>query len=139
MIQRQQTLWLVLSTAAAILTFIFPFLTGKGTDKTGAITDVYLKADSSFLLLICTIASIILSAVTIFLFKDRNLQMKLALAGLLIAIIIIALYITQMNKVSKSTLALFAVLPFAILAGCFMAFRLIRKDEKLVKSLDKLR
>ena len=139
MIQRQQTLWLLLSTAAAILSFIFPFLTGKGVDKTGAVTDVSLRADSSFLLLICTAASVILSAAAIFVYKDRKLQMKLALLGLLLAVIIIALYIMQMNKVSKSTLALFAVLPFAVLAGYYMAFRLIRKDEKLVKSLDKLR
>ena len=29
MIQRQQTLWLILATAAAALTFKFPFATGE--------------------------------------------------------------------------------------------------------------
>lgn len=138
MIQRQQTLWLLLSTAAALLSFMFPFVTGKGMEK-GIEVDKVLKADSNFLLLICTGASLVLSTVIIFLYKDRKLQIKLCLAGLLLALIIIALYITQMNKISKSTLALFCVLPFAVLAGYFMAFRSIRKDEKLVKSLDKLR
>lgn len=139
MIQRQQTLWLLLASLAGVLSFMFPFLTGKGTDKTGALTDVYLKADSSFLLLICSIAAVGLSAITIFLFKDRKLQMRLCLVGILLAVVILVLYITQMNKVSKSTLALSCVLPIAVLAGYFMAFRHIRKDEKLVKSLDKLR
>ena len=33
MIQRQQTLWLFLATIAALLSFMFPFVTGKGIEK----------------------------------------------------------------------------------------------------------
>lgn len=138
MIQRRQTLWLLLATVAALLSFMFPFVTGKGIIK-GIEADKVLKADSSFLLLILTGASLILSAAIIFLYKDRKLQMRLCLAGLLVAILIIILYITEMSKMTKTTLALFCVLPFAILAGYFLAWKDIRKDEKLVKSLDKLR
>ena len=117
---------------------MFPFATGKGIEK-GLEVDKVLKADSHFLLLILTGASLVLSAVTIFLYKDRQLQIKLSLVGLLLALLTLVLYITQLNKLSKSTLALFCILPVAVLAGYFMAFRDIRKDEKLVKSLDKLR
>ncbi|MGQ0740590.1 MAG: DUF4293 family protein [Bacteroidota bacterium] len=138
MIQRQQTLWLLLATAAALLSFMFPFVTGKGIEK-GIEADKVLKADSNFLLLICTGACLVLSTAIIFLYKDRKLQTRLCLAGLLLSVIIIILYITQMNKMTKNTLALFAVLPFAIVIGYYMAFRNIRKDEKLIKSLDKLR
>jgi Domain of unknown function (DUF4293) len=52
---------------------------------------------------------------------------------------ILAVYIMQMQKFEKSTLALYCVLPFIVLISYFMAFRGVRKDEKLVKSLDKLR
>ena len=138
MIQRKQTLWLLLATAAALLSFMFPFATGKGIVK-GLEVDKVLKADSHFLLLILTGASLVLSAETIFLYKDRPLQIKLSLIGVLLAVLILVLYITQLNQLSKSTLALFCILPVAVLAGYFMAFRDIRKDEKLVKSLDKLR
>lgn len=138
MIQRRQTLWLLLATVAALLSFMFPFVTGKGIVK-GVEGDKILKGDSSFLLLIATGASLILSAAIIFLYKDRKLQMWLCLAGLLLSILIIVLYISEMNKMTKSTLALFCILPFAIAAGYFLAWRDIRKDEKLVKSLDKLR
>ncbi|MFN8290794.1 MAG: DUF4293 family protein [Chitinophagaceae bacterium] len=138
MIQRRQTLWLLLATVAALLSFMFPFVTGKGIVK-GVEGDKILKGDSSFLLLIATGASLILSAAIIFLYKDRKLQMRLCLAGLLLSILIIVLYISEMNKMTKSTLALFCILPFAIAAGYFLAWRDIRKDEKLVKSLDKLR
>ena len=139
MIQRQQTLWLILATAAAILSFMFPFVTGKEILKTDLMADKVVDAGSNFFILLLTGASVILSTVIIFLFKDRKLQMKLCLLGILIAIGIIVLYILQMNKLTNSTIALFAVLPFAIVAGYFLAFRNIRKDEKLVKSLDKLR
>lgn len=138
MIQRKQTLWLLLATAAAVLCFVFPFATGKVLEK-GAEVDKSLKAESSFLLLLLTGASAVLSAIIIFLYKDRKLQMRLCLLGLLIAAVVVFLYINELGKLSKSTLALFCVLPFAMLIGYFLAFRNIRQDERLVKSLDKLR
>lgn len=138
MIQRQQTLWLLLATLAALFCFMFPFATGKGLEK-GIEVDKTIKAGSDFLLLIFTGTSLILSTAIIFLYKDRKLQIKLCFLGLLIAVVIIILYISQMNKLIKATPALFCILPFAIAVGYFMAFRNIRKDEKLVKSLDKLR
>lgn len=138
MIQRQQTLWLLFATLAALLCFMFPFVIGKGMEK-GVEVDKIIKAGSGFLLLIFTGVSLILSAAIIFLYKDRKLQIKLCLLGLLLAVVIILLYILQMKKLTNATLALSCILPFAILAGYFMAFRNIRKDEKLVKSLDKLR
>jgi ABC-type multidrug transport system permease subunit len=138
MIQRQQTLWLLLAALAALFCFMFPFATGKGIEK-GFEVDKTIKAGSNFLLLLFTGASLVLSAVIIFLYKDRKLQMKLCLLGILLSIVIIVLYFMQTNKLTKSTLALSCVLPFAITAGYIVAFRNIRKDEKLVKSLDKLR
>lgn len=138
MIQRQQTLWLLLASLAALLCFMFPFATGKVLEKEITV-DRSLKAGSDFLLLVFTGASLILSSAIIVLYKDRKLQIKLCLVGLLLGVVIVILYIGQMKKLSNATLALFCILPFAIVVGYFMAFRNIRKDEKLVKSLDKLR
>jgi len=138
MIQRQQTLWLLLATVAAILTFMFPFVTGKELVNNME-ADKVVDAGSNFYLLILTGASLILSTITIFLFKNRKQQMMLCLLGILLTAGIIVLYITQMNKLLKATLALYSILPFIALVGYFMAFRCIRKDEKLVKSLNKLR
>jgi 4-amino-4-deoxy-L-arabinose transferase-like glycosyltransferase len=98
-----------------------------------------VDAGSNFFLLLLTGASLILSAIIIFLFKNRKQQMQLCLLGILISVLIIVFYIMQVNKLIKPTLALWCVFPFLIAVGYFMAFRNIRKDEKLVKSLDKLR
>jgi len=138
MIQRKQTIWLIICTIAALLSFTFPFVTGKILVK-GIPADVAFKAGDDFLILILTGSSLILSAVTIFLYKDRKMQIKLCLVGLLISVVIIILYFNHMNKLSKSTASLACILPFIMAIGYFLAFRDIRKDEKLVKSLDKLR
>ncbi len=138
MIQRRQTLWLLLATIAAVLSFMFPFVTGKEAIKNMQ-ADKVIDAASDFFLLILTGGSIILSTVTIFLFKDRKMQIRLCLLGLLLSIVIMVRYIMLMNKLTNTTLALYAILPFVFLASYFFAFRDIRKDEKLVKSLDKLR
>lgn len=138
MIQRQQTLWLLLSSVAALLSFMFPFVVGDKMDNNMLKREV-VDAGSNFPLLLLTGASLILSTIIIFLFKNRKQQMQLCLLGLVLAVLIVVLYIMQMNKLIKPTLALFCILPFAVLTGYFMAFRNIRKDEKLIKTLDKLR
>lgn len=138
MIQRQQTLWLLLTTMAAIFSFMFPFVVGDEIQQNSAVRTV-VDAGSTFFLLILTGGSLILSTIIIFLFKNRKQQMWLCVLGVLISGLLIFLYIMQMNKLIKPVPALTAVLPVIMLIGYFMAFRGIRKDEKLVKSLDKLR
>ena len=141
MIQRQQTLWLLLSTVAGIFSFMFPFATGEVLEeKTGLKKAFQLTAShNNFFILLLSIACIGVAAVTIFLYKDRKLQIKLTLLGLLLSIVLLVLYFIEMQKLLASTPALWAVLPLAIVIGFFMAYRGIRKDERLVKSLNKLR
>ncbi len=138
MIQRQQTLWLLLATVAAILSFMFPFVTGQEMVK-NVLTTRSVNASNNFIILVLTGGSVILSTAIIFLYKNRKQQMQLCLLGLLLAALIILLYVLQMRKLVKPVLALSCVFPFIIMAGYFMALRNIRRDEKLVKSLDKLR
>ncbi len=140
MIQRQQTLWLLLAAIAASLTFKFPFATGERLIENTAMKKlIELNAGDNFYALILTIASVIIATITIFLFKDRKMQLKLCIIGLLISIGTLAVYILEMKKLISGIPAIWALLPVAVIVSYFMSFRLIRKDEKLVKSLDKLR
>ncbi len=138
MIQRQQTIWLLLALVAALLSFMFPFVVGEELQKNLPSRKV-VDAGSNFFLLILTGASLILSTIIIFLFKNRRQQILLCLLGMLLSALIIFLYILQINKLVKPTLALSCVFPFIVLVSYFMAYRNIRKDEKLIKTLDKLR
>ena len=54
------------------------------------------------------------------------------------SVLIVILYFVEMRSLSGS-ISLSAIFVFAIVAGYIMAARGIWKDEKLVKTLDKLR
>lgn len=140
MIQRQQSLWLLLSAVCSFFSFQYPFYTGTRKDEHIA-TGIYAELDggSSLFLLLLTGISIILSLIAIFLFKDRKTQLKLAVGGIVLSVIIIVLYFSEIGDFLKGRMAFTCLLVFAILVGYIMAARGIWKDEKLVKSLDKLR
>ena len=138
MIQRQQTLWLLLSAVTALLSFMFPFVTGKLTVNE-ITTERSINAGREFIILILTGIALVIGTVTIFLYKNRKQQMMLCVAGIVISLAVIILYIMEVKKLTSGTLALSSILPFLTIIGFFLAWRNIRKDEKLIKSLDKLR
>jgi predicted MFS family arabinose efflux permease len=138
MIQRQQTLWLILAAVASFLTFQFPFYTGTRLEN-NVTTLRELEGGSNFFLLVLTGISLLIGAIAIFLYKDRKTQLKLAIAGAVVAIIIVILYFVQIKNFIEGHFALTCLFAIAIPIGFIMAARGIWKDEKLVKSLDKLR
>ena len=137
MLQRQQTLWLFLSTICALLSYWLPFFSGTKVVN-NIVEKAFLNGSSTFLLMVLTGLSIALSLLTIFLFKDRKLQFRLCVGGIVLSVIIIILYFSEMKKLSGS-ISLSCLIVFMIFVGYLMAAYRIRKDEKLVKSLDRLR
>ena len=139
MIQRQQTLWLLLATICSVLTFLYPFYTGQRLGDNNIPIMDELMAGSNFFLLVLTGASVLAGTIAIFLFKDRKTQVKLSIAGVIIAVVLIILYIAEVKKFQSGRFALTSIYVAGILIGFVMATRGILKDEKLVKSLNKLR
>ena len=137
MIQRQQSLWLLLSTICAFLSYILPFYSGTRQGNNG-IEKAIIDAASTYALKILTGISLLVSLITIFLYKNRKLQFRLCLGGVLLSLLIIVLYFDEVKNLSGS-ISLSAVFVFAILIGYILAAAGIRKDQKLVKSLDRLR
>jgi hypothetical protein len=138
MIQRQQTLWLLLSAVCSFLSFQFPFYLGSKIENEMSVF-AELEAGSNLFLLLLTGISLLLAVVTIFLFKERKKQLKFAIAGIVISVILLVIYITQLKNFTNGHFALTAVFVLGIPLGYILAARGIWKDEKLVKSLDKLR
>lgn len=138
MIQRQQSLWLLLATVSAFLSYKLPFFSGTRQGVKNLTEKAILDGGSSFFLLIITGISLIISFITIFMFKDRKLQLKLCITGLTLSVLLLVIYFNEMSKLSGS-ISLSSVFVFAIPVSYIMAAYRIRKDEKLVKSLDKLR
>lgn len=138
MIQRQQSLWLLLAAVASFFTFRHPFYTGNRPEN-GSSIYFELEAGSSLFLLILTGLSVLLAVITIFLYKERKTQLKMAIAGIVLSAVLLILYFLEVQKFDNGNFALTAIWVPAILVGYIMAARGIWKDEKLVRSLDKLR
>ncbi|MFN3666796.1 MAG: DUF4293 domain-containing protein [Sediminibacterium sp.] len=135
MIQRVQTLWLLGASICGFATLKLPFYVGS----VGTAPAESFSATTNTLLMILTVAVAIVSLVAIFLYNNRPLQQRIGLAGFAISVLNIILYFVFTKKYDVGAIALTAVFSFAIPALLLMAILAIRKDEKLVKSVDRLR
>jgi hypothetical protein len=138
MIQRVQTLWLLLASVFDAITFRFPFYNGDWMKDTIP-SPVDLDADTTTLLLIITVLTGVLAFAAIFLFGNRKLQLKLSIVGLLFAIGLLVAYFLEMQNFTSGAIALSCIFHFAVAGFYIMAIKGIRQDEKLIKSLDRLR
>lgn len=135
MIQRIQTIWLLLAAAASFATLKLSFYSGNKDNN--LFTE--LTGSSHFLLMVLSVAIGLLAAVTIFLFKNRKLQMRLTWLGILLQIVVLAVYFQQIKTFVQGNYTLTSALSFIIPIFFILAWLGIRKDEKLIKSMDRLR
>ena len=139
MIQRLQSLWLLIAGMLALLSFKFPFYSGNILDKDNLEQPAKFTASFDFLTLFLTALLGIGCIIIIFLYKNRKLQLRLTIVALIVAILNLIVYFNKISKFEKGELSFAAILSFAIPFFLFFAVRGIWKDEKLVKSLDRLR
>lgn len=141
MIQRLQSIWLLLAAAAAFCSLQFPFYSGNMIGANQSKSFVSLTAQSNMLLMILTAGVGIAALVAIFLFRNRKTQLRIVLLTLLVSVINLVLYFTQAQKFvpGEGQYTISAVFAIAIPILLLLAIRGIRRDEKLVKSLDRLR
>ena len=139
MIQRIQTVWLFLAALFAALTYKFPFYAGNIINKENVQRYEKLVASSNFLILVFTAGLIAGTIATIFMYKNRKQQMWLAVAAAGLSIINIILYFRDVKNFTSGNMSLTAILALAIPVFFVLAINGIRKDEKLIKSLDRLR
>lgn len=138
MIQRIQSLWLLLAAACAFATFKFPYY--SGTNAKG-IAAYELNATENFSLMLITTAIGVLALVTIFLFKNRTLQLRLCVLGIALEALVIYLYYRQVKLFlpGQGTYSLTAILQSIIVLAFVLAARGINRDSKIVKDSDRLR
>ncbi len=136
MIQRVQTIWLLLASATVLLSLKTSFYSGT------------LLADNSFHsmmgidsygVMILTVALGTALLVNIFLYKHRMLQFRICIFAMLAEFLIIFLYFNQIKNYSKGNFSLWCALHLFILLFIFLASRGIYKDEKLIKDSNRLR
>jgi hypothetical protein len=152
MIQRIQTIYLTLAAIMLGLTFSFPFATYT-LDQTDLLFNAYGVSEnagevSTFFPYYITIAlSMGLALFSILQYKKRKVQITVGrliylLLAVTIAFVFIDFYSLKAQFEIDSSAVSYGVsmfLPVAALPVVFMANRNIRKDEALIKSLDRLR
>ncbi|HEV7331668.1 MAG TPA: DUF4293 domain-containing protein [Flavisolibacter sp.] len=138
MIQRIQSLWLLLASLFDAITFRFPFYNGDWQKDTIP-APIDLNATTTLLLTIIAVLTGALGFAAIFLFGNRSFQLKLAIVGLIFAIAMIVLYFLEIQNFNSGTISLWCIFYFAVAAFYILAIKGIREDQKLIKSLDRLR
>ena len=154
MIQRIQTIWFFLATVTFYALFLFAYVhfPENGMSRALKVTGVYenlngqVARTQEFLGL--TIATALIGALpffAIFLFKDRKRQIALAY----VAILAILGHFFWLYKTTKDVIGDFQLQPENYGVGIFLpsitilflifAIKGIRKDDKLIRSTDRLR
>jgi len=141
MIQRIQSLWLIIVAITAFATSRLVLF--EGSLPNGTILPFNFA--SSLILSIIIIALGILALICLFLFKNRKLQFKLSVFGLIFSIgfLFLEYFMVEDFKKDHSIMTgsyeLGALLPVLMIVFFFLAARGIYRDEKLIKSMDRLR
>jgi len=141
MIQRIQSVWLFVAAVTMALLFYFPTYEFNGNVKPA------LTIGEDFLAIIMVALSVLLSLVTLFRFKNRKQQTGLTWLNILVCAALQAWLVIRVNNTTSGLdyasvqghywIGLF--IPLITLILLFLAKAGIHKDEKLVKSLDRLR
>ena len=134
MLQRIQSIWLLLAAACAFLGLQFPFYTG-----TREVAGYVLKGTESIPIIIVTVAVGIIALVSIFLYHNRKLQLRLTLVGLLLQAVLIFLYYSEVKNFTGGTYALSALLQGCVVLFLFLAAKGINHDNRIIRESNRLR
>lgn len=157
MIQRIQSIWLFLASVTVFALFLFPYLQyadlggmGKALKVTGVYHGVEGQAVRAGFFILQTIATILLGLFPlyiIFKFRQRKQQIRLVILEIVLLLLFgVWLYVSASAALTEANQSLsarnigvgFFLLPISIVF-LGMAAGAIRKDEKLIKSADRLR
>lgn len=145
MIQRIQSIFLLLSG----LGFAGQFFTDLATSSNpipNLMSDQVYEVQDSPILLGITILGALVSLAAIFLFKNRALQQKLSIFTIILGVFLplVAFLLIYNERTVKPEDAMIHdqagmyIMVLPIIFG-FLAYKFIGKDDKLVKSMDRLR
>lgn len=145
MLQRIQSIFLLLAGAASLALFGFPFATTP-TEVEGSMLfadAAYNVQDQPALMGLFGLAGA-LAIISIFLFSKRLLQMRISIFAFianLIGVVLAVIFYMQNSSDAGDTVndGIGIYLPVAAMIFTLLAHRFINKDEKLVRSMDRLR
>ena len=147
MIQRIQTIFLALASAASFSLLGLPFARSSQSAP-GVFADQVYGIQDHVALLAAFLLGAALSLGAIFLYQNRQNQMKLVRVAYVVLMVGLILAVVLFFNESKTNQAMAAVevedglglyLPILALVLNVLALRAINKDERTVRSIDRLR
>jgi hypothetical protein len=137
MIQRIQTIYLIL---AFVVTGILPFLFPLWTINDGK--DYFFMQNQIYVILLGLSTS--LSVLTIVSYKKRQNQFVMGRLNMILNLILLGLFVYRSLNISGETVlvsekGIGMFLPIVAIVLLVLANKAIKKDEDLVKSVDRLR
>jgi ABC-type transport system involved in multi-copper enzyme maturation permease subunit len=128
--------------------FYLPYALSGQVAEPGA-AEVFLSARNDMPLAVLAVLMALDSMIVLFLYKDRKKQMKLCLLPIILAVLTLGyqIYQTQFaNQQNKLVIGLYdnhivigIFIPVLVILLSVMAYNGIKKDEELVRSVDRLR
>jgi len=142
MIQRIQSVYLILAVLVSTALFFLPLF--ELPSATGDTAAREFMVTSNALLLVLNAAIGALSFIDIFIYRKRNVQARICRLILILIFVMIALLFYTSDTISngldqKVIFKIGTYLPLLQVLFVFLAHRGIRKDEKLVRSAERLR
>ena len=129
MLQRIQTIWILLSVLAAA----FLYITGQDVEVFG----------NAPIISISSIVLVLIGAFSLFSFKNRKRQIMLNNISIIINALLIGILVYWVQNLSGGIdfpeKGIELIFPLIALICLFIANIFIKKDERLVKSVDRLR
>jgi len=140
MLQRIQTIWLLLAAACSFVSLKISFYAGNliaeqtTANGVGAFSEI-TGMDNPIL----TTAVGVISLISIFLYSNRKLQMKFCIAAFFTEISLLIFYYFLIKTFKEGTLAIGAAIHLLIIIFIILAMAGIRKDNKIIAESDRLR
>ena len=155
MIQRIQTLYLLAALAFMVLMIFLPFAEIAGVDGgiyrfgSGGLFRLSsgepIPVIQAIPLFVLILMLVLLLLISIFLFRNRRLQIRICVYMIILEFGLIGLgyfyFISVFREIQASDFAfqLPVIIPVLSIILIYLAFRGIRKDEILIRSIDKIR
>jgi hypothetical protein len=147
MIQRIQSIYLLLAALCSAAVYVFPFASvAQSQADSSLFSDMYYNVFDNSSLIGLFGGVVLLGIAAIFLFNNRKLQGKVTLFGAMLTLCALAFVFMTLTadtwaKANLNSLQaqIGAFSPILSIIFYLLAKRRISKDEQLVKSMDRLR
>lgn len=139
MIQRLQSIWLLIAAVCAFLTFQLSFYSGNKYSTNNIPHFTELNASTDYLIMLITGVMSVLCLFTIFIYKKRKQQLGFTILALILSVLNLVVYFLHIKEFANGNLLLTSIFAFIIPIFLILALRGIWHDEKLVKSMNRLR